>query len=77
MQSNKKSLSFFSLWIFIFLCFISIISALFIAISFSDSLNEENYTIEGLGIADYNSTSSAFANNVIVFMVTLASPRSI
>ena len=60
MQSNKKSLSFFSLWIFIFLCFISIISALFIAISFSDSLNEENYTIEGLGIADYNSTSSAF-----------------
>ena len=60
MQQNKKSLLFPLIWILIFLSFISIILSLFIAISFSDSLNEENFTIEGFGIAKYNSTNNEF-----------------
>lgn len=61
MPSNKKSLSFFSLWLFIILCFASIMTALFIAISFSSALDEDKFTIEGIGIAKYDSTADEFS----------------
>ena len=65
MQTNKKYLSFTSVWFFAFLCFICISISLFIAILFSDSLSEDFFTIDGLAIPQYTSTNNEF--NVISF----------
>ncbi len=60
MQSNKKNFSFIPLWILIIVCAICIVASLFISISLSDSLDENNFKIDGLSIAKYDSSKDSF-----------------
>ena len=60
MQKNKRTLSFTPLRILIVLCFLPILSALFVAISFSSSLEEDNFKIDGIAIAKYKNTPDEF-----------------
>ena len=60
MQSNKGQKSFVLLWIFIFVCAISLFTSLFVAILFSDSLEEDKFKIDGFVVPKYSSTSQIF-----------------
>lgn len=59
MQNNKSS--FAPLWIFIIVCFISITASLFIALSLSASLEDTNFTIDGIAVAKYKSTNDVIS----------------
>ncbi|MCR5507044.1 MAG: hypothetical protein K6F04_04320 [bacterium] len=73
MQKDKKTLSFVPLKISIALCLVLILSALFIAISFSASLEEDNFKIDGIAVARFKNTNNEF--EVIPFNNDIPSTR--